>query len=148
MAMKKKGTGSSLKNKINRTLNHSIHNMGSLGRFAEFLTYKAKLVGKRVIRTDESYTSQDCCLCGKRMKRKLSERTITCDCGNRMDRDLNSAVNIMLNFLYNKHEYDFLLHQPSLNEESFLNRLDLLRYTALSTLNTGDRGLVEKVRNL
>ena len=148
MAKKKKGTGSSLKNKMNRTLNHSIHNTGSLGRFAEFLTYKAKLVGKRVIRTDESYTSQDCCLCEKRVKRKLSERTINCDCGNRMDRDSNSAVNIMVRFLHNKHEFDFLSHQPSLNEESFLTRLDLLRYTALSTLNTGDRGLVVKAKNL
>ncbi len=148
MAKRKKGTGSSLKNKMNKTLNHSIQNTGSLGRFAEFLTYKAKLVGKRVIRTDESYTSQDCCLCGKRVKRKISERTINCDCGNRMDRDLNSAVNIMVNLLHNKHEYDFLLHQPSLNEESFLTRLDLLRNTALSPLFTGDRGLVVKAKNL
>jgi len=147
MAKKKKGTGSSLKNKINKTLNHSIHNTGSLGRFSEFLTYKANLVGKRVIRTDESFTSQDCCMCGKRVKRKLYERIINCDCGNHMDRDLNSAVNIMLNFLHNRYGFDFLSHQPSLNEESFLNRLDLLRNTALSSLLAGDRGLVVKVKN-
>ena len=134
--------------KINRTLNHSVHNTGSLGRFAEFLTYKAKLVGKRVIRTDESHTSQDCCLCKKRVKRKLWERIINCDCGNYMDRDLNSAVNIMLNFLIKKREFDFLSHQPSLTEESFLNRLDLLRNTALSSFLAGDRGLVVKVKNI
>ena len=142
MAKKKKGTGSALQNKINKTLHHSIHNTGSLGRFAEFLTYKAERIGKRIIRIDESYTTQNCFACGKHMKRGLSERTIKCDCGNYMDRDLNSAVNIMAKFLQNKRNYDFLSHQPSLDEESFLNRLDLLRNTALSSLHAGDRGLV------
>jgi len=145
MAKKKKGTGSSLRNKINKTLNHSIHNTGSLGRFAEFLTYKAKLIGKRVIRIDESFTTQQCCICGKRKKRSLSERNINCDCGNVMDRDINSSVNIMVKFLKSKHKYDFLSHQPSLNEESFLYRLDLLRYTAISSLNAEGIGLVVKL---
>ncbi|MFX0069988.1 MAG: hypothetical protein ACFFAO_02760 [Candidatus Hermodarchaeota archaeon] len=54
----------------------------------------------------------------------------------------------MVNFLRNKQEYDFLSHQSSLNEESFLNWFDLLRNTALSSLFTGDRGLVVKVKNL
>ncbi|TXT56196.1 MAG: hypothetical protein BAJALOKI1v1_1160001 [Promethearchaeota archaeon] len=46
----------------------------------------------------------------------MSERTITCECGHKMDRDLNSAVNIMVTFLTS----DDLSHQPSLKEESFL----------------------------
>ncbi|MBD3194689.1 MAG: transposase [Candidatus Lokiarchaeota archaeon] len=50
------------------------------------------------------------------MRRELSERDITCDCGHRMDRDLNSAINIMVKFLNS----DELSHQPSLKEESFL----------------------------
>ena len=116
-------------------------------RQAKFLTYKAERIGKRVIRIDESYTTQDCCICGRRMKRKLSERIIICDCGNPMKRDQNSAVNIMERFLNNKIEYDFLSHQPSLTEESFCKKLDLLRTTALSSPWGGDRGLVVKLKN-
>ncbi|TXT65681.1 MAG: hypothetical protein BAJALOKI1v1_390001 [Promethearchaeota archaeon] len=116
MARKKKTTKSPRQNKSNKTLNHSMQNTGSLGRFVQFLTYKAQKIGKRVIRIDESYTTQTCAKCGKRVKRSLSERTITCECGHQMDRDLNSAVNIMVKFLTS----DDLSHQPSLKEESFL----------------------------
>ncbi|MBD3255353.1 MAG: IS200/IS605 family element transposase accessory protein TnpB [Candidatus Lokiarchaeota archaeon] len=126
MARKKKGTGNARRTKANKTLNHSLQNTGSLGRFVEFLTYKAKKQGKRIIRIDESYTSQVCSNCGRKRKRSLSERTIICDCGHCLDRDLNSAVNIMAKFLLKKRNKDFeddgLTHQPSLNEESFLQR--------------------------
>ena len=118
MAKKKKDTGSPQRNKANKTLNHSMQNTGSLGRFVQFLTYKAKKLGKRVIKIDESNTTQVCANCGKKQKRKLSERTIKCDCGHCMDRDLNSAINIMVKFLTSDH----LSHQPSLSEESFLPR--------------------------
>jgi putative transposase len=118
MARKKETTKSPKQNKANKTLNHSIQNTGSLGRFVEFLTYKARKRGKRVIRIDESYTTQTCAQCGKRGNRKLSERDINCDCGHQMDRDLNSAVNIMSKFLTS----DALSHQPSLKEESFLRK--------------------------
>ena len=118
MARKKKTTKSPRQNKANKTLNHSMQNTGSMGRFVQFLTYKARKIGKRVIRIDESYTTQTCAKCGKRVNRELSERDITCDCGHQMDRDLNSAVNIMVKFL----KSDELSHKPSLKEESFLNQ--------------------------
>ncbi len=58
---------------------------------------------------------------------KEEERTIKCNCGNQMDRDLNSAVNIMSKFLQEKN----LLHQSSVNEESFLHKWKgFLRHTA------------------
>jgi len=148
MAKRKKGTGNATKTKRNRTLNYSVHNTGSLGRFAEFLTYKAEKIGKRVIRIDESYTSQKCSICGKRKKRALSERTILCDCGNQLDRDLNSAVNLLEKFIREKKKYGFLSQQPSLTEESFCKTLDLLRYTALSSPYAGDSGLVVKLQNI
>ena len=142
MAKRRKGTGNGRKTKAHKTLNHSMQNTGSLGRFAQFLTYKAELAGKRVIRIDESYTSQQCCACQKRVKRALSERHIQCDCGHQMDRDLNSAVNIMERFLKQKSQFEFLLQQPSMTEESFRKRLDLLRQTAPSSHQAGDGGLV------
>ncbi|MBD3214789.1 MAG: transposase [Candidatus Lokiarchaeota archaeon] len=42
MARKKEPTKSPKQNKANKTLNHPIQNTGSLGRFVEFLTYKAQ----------------------------------------------------------------------------------------------------------
>ncbi|MFW9988093.1 MAG: RNA-guided endonuclease InsQ/TnpB family protein [Candidatus Odinarchaeota archaeon] len=130
MAQKKKGIRNSKRNKIDKTLNHSIHNTGYMSRFVEFLTYKAEKIGKRVIRIDESMTTKACCKCGKLKKRLIFERSITCDCGNHIDRDLNSAINIMTRFLILKHNYDFLSHKSSVNEESFLIQWNgLLRYT-------------------
>jgi putative transposase len=121
MAKKKNTTKSPRQNKANKTLNHSLQNTGSMGRFLQFLTYKARKIGKRIIKIDESYTTQTCCKCGLKKKRSLSERTIFCNCGNQLDRDLNSAVNIMKKYLYLKHA-ESLLHQPSVYEESFLRK--------------------------
>ena len=66
----------------------------------------------------ESYNSQACCNCGMKHKRSLAERDIFCKCGNQMNRDLNSAVNIMKKYLYLKQN-DSLLHQSPVNEEFF-----------------------------
>ncbi len=121
MANKKPTSKSPRQNKANKTLNHSMQNTGSMGRFIQFLTYKAKRIGKRLIKIDESYTTQVCCSCGMKKKRSLSEREIICNCGNHIDRDLNSAINLMKKYLYFKFT-DSLLHQPSVNEESFLHK--------------------------
>ena len=93
-----------------------------MSRFAEFLTYKSEKIDKRVIRIDEKKTTKTCCKCGKPSKRAIYERVINCDCGNQIDRDLNSSFNIMIKFLEMKKfgVFDFLLHQPSMTEESFL----------------------------
>ena len=135
MAQKKKGTGNTKKTKINKTLNYSVQNTGYLSRFVEFLTYKAKKMGKKVIRIDESKTTKACCKCGKLEKRAIFERIINCDCGNHIDRDLNSAINIMTRFLLVKRECDFLSHESSVDEESFLSRWNgFLRHTDQSVI--------------
>lgn len=121
MAKKKNTTKSPRLNKSNKTLNHSMQNTGSMGRFVQFLTYKARKIGKRIIKIDESYTTQVCCQCGLKKKRLLSERDIFCICGNRIDRDLNSAINIMKKYLYLLRSGS-LLHQPSVYEEFFLRK--------------------------
>ncbi len=122
MAKKKKGTGNAKKTKANKTLNHSVHNAGFMSRFAEFLTYKAEKIGKIVIRIGEDKTTKACCMCGKLENRTIYDRVITCKCGNQIDRDLNSAINIMVKFLEMKKAgvFDFLSPQPSMTEESFL----------------------------
>ncbi|WP_052722625.1 zinc ribbon domain-containing protein [Methanosarcina sp. WWM596] len=101
MAQSKKVTG-----KRKRSQNRSTQNQGYLSRFIEFLTYKAELTGKKVTRIDEAYTSKECCVCGKRHDMPLWERIMNlwerimkCDCGNVINRDRNSAINIMKRFL-------------------------------------------------
>lgn len=122
--------------KAKKTLHHSVQNTGSMGRFAQFLTYKAEKIGKRVIRIDESNTTKVCAKCGKKERRMLSERTIQCDCGNNIDRDLNSAINIMVKFLKT------LSHEPSVNEESFLSNWNGFTTIHSSIRNRSNRRLV------
>ncbi len=137
MANKKKSSGNNTTNKQIKTLNYSVKNTGFISRFTQFLTYKAEKAGKRVIRINESDTTQVCCKCGKKKKRAIYERTIICGCGNHIDRDLNSAINIMVKFLLCKKQnrYDFLSHESSVVEESFLTQWeDFLRYTDQSVV--------------
>ncbi|MFX0169143.1 MAG: RNA-guided endonuclease InsQ/TnpB family protein [Candidatus Hodarchaeota archaeon] len=129
MARKQQLKGNSLRAQAARTLNYSVYNTGALGRFAEFLTYKAEKVGKRVARIDESYTTKTCCVCGQINDRLLSERVIQCNCGTTLDRDKNAAVNIMVRFL---------LQQSPVNREplqAFLHGLH--RHTALPHIPRG-----------
>jgi putative transposase len=85
--------------KSDKSLHRAIQNTGTIGRFVQFLTYKAERVGKRVIEIDEQDTTKMCCVCGKKQVRRLWERTIRCDCGNEIDRDKNSAINLMIRYL-------------------------------------------------
>ncbi|MDP2908841.1 MAG: transposase [Nanoarchaeota archaeon] len=87
------------KNKYAKNLNRSLHNTGNISRFVRFLTYKAKLVGKRVIEINEKNTTKECCCCGKEQEMPLHKRVYKCDCGNVIDRDENSAINILLRYL-------------------------------------------------
>jgi putative transposase len=80
-------------------LNRATQNTGTLARFARFLTYKAQLVGKKVIEIDEKGTTQTCYACGRVHKMGVWNRVMMCECGNVLDRDRNSAVNLMLRFL-------------------------------------------------
>ncbi len=137
MARKKK-----LKNQ--KTLSYSLQNTGHISRFVQFLTYKAEKIGKKIIKIDEKNTTKICCVCGLKKNRKLSERYIKCNCGIQMDRDLNSAINIMSKFLQEKDQFDFLLHEPSVNEESFFHKWKgFLRHTANGKTKVSLRGSVD-----
>lgn len=80
-------------------LNRSTQNQGYLARFVGFLTYKAEKIGKRAIEINERGTSKRCHMCGKIHDMHLWKRIMICDCGNVIDRDRNSAINIMIDFL-------------------------------------------------
>ncbi|GAH19813.1 unnamed protein product, partial [marine sediment metagenome] len=89
----------SQKNKYAKGLHKSLQNTGNISRFVRFLIYKTKLIGKRTIEINERGTSKKCCVCGRKHKMPLYKRTMICDCGNLLDRDKNSTVNIMSKFL-------------------------------------------------
>ena len=61
------------------------------------LGYKLEERGKYLIKVDRYFASSKICsVCGHKKKElALSERIYLCECGNRMDRDVNAAVNIL-----------------------------------------------------
>ena len=65
-----------------------------LALFVDMLSYKASFSGKRFEEIDESYTTQECCVCKNRQHMKLGDRTYHCKCGLELPRDVNSSVNI------------------------------------------------------
>ncbi len=94
----KNNTGDVIKIK-SKKLNRSTQNQGYISKFVGFLTYKAEKIGKRIIEISEVNTTKRCYVCGKMHDMTLSDRIMKCDCGNNIDRDRNSAINIMINFL-------------------------------------------------
>jgi putative transposase len=70
-------------------------------KFRQRLVSKAEELGKVVIHPSEAYTTKTCCKCGWQNLTIGSSKTFQCrteagGCGQRIDRDLNSAVNIYL----------------------------------------------------
>ena len=77
-------------------LGKGVHDNG-YGLFLSMLEYKLEERGKYLIKVDRYFaTSKICSVCGnKKEELSLSDRIYYCECGNRMDRDANAAVNIM-----------------------------------------------------
>jgi putative transposase len=83
----------------NSWFNRILLNEWRIGRFVSLLDYKCKKFGKNLVRIDESYTTQTCCRCGNRKKLNLNDRIYICKkCGLKIDRDLNSAINILYGY--------------------------------------------------
>jgi putative transposase len=76
-------------------LNTSILDAG-WGHFQALCVAKAASAGRTVAFVDPHYTSQRCSQCGALVKKDLSERWHSCDCGCELDRDQNAALNILL----------------------------------------------------
>lgn len=62
----------------------------------EKLSYKAEWAGRKLVKVNPAYTSQDCSCCGYRQVMPLSVRQYDCpSCGWSLDRDHNAARNIL-----------------------------------------------------
>jgi putative transposase len=79
----------------NHCLSHSISD-ASWNNFIQMLCYKAESAGAELAEVDPRDTSQICSRCGEEVKKSLSVRTHNCPCCRlELDRDLNSAINIL-----------------------------------------------------
>jgi putative transposase len=63
--------------------------------FVEWLEYFAKIYSVPIRAVAPHYTSQDCSGCGNRVKKTLSTRTHICNCGLKLHRDHNAALQIL-----------------------------------------------------
>ena len=133
--MKEMARSNNISNHMKNGLDRATQNCGYLSRFAGFLAYKAKLRGKKVIEISEENTTKICCVCGKKRGMKIWDRIMKCDCGNEMDRDKNSAINIMIRFLSQNALVDGLL--------SF--RESILRQTGLAITSYSQEALTLRV---
>jgi len=78
----------------NKRLAYSIGDAG-WGAFRKMLNYKSERAGKTVMVIGQYEPSSKACSCGKiNSLLKLSDRSWTCTCGLKHDRDLNAANNI------------------------------------------------------
>lgn len=77
--------------RISRKNNPSLHTW-SFYRLAQFIEYKAKLVGIKVEYVNPAYTSQRCPVCGS--VHHADDRSYTCSCGFHIHRDVLGAMNI------------------------------------------------------
>ncbi len=75
-------------------LNKSILDAG-WSTFTQTMSVKAAWAGRTIIFVDPSMTSQLCSGCGAVVKKDLSERWHSCECGTELDRDTNAAINIL-----------------------------------------------------
>ena len=84
----------------NKHLNRAVFNDWGLYGFVQMLVYKCLLYGKELVFLDEKNTSKQCSGCGRLQAMPLYKRTYTCtECGLVLDRDENSAVNILARYV-------------------------------------------------
>ena len=78
----------------NRRLARAVSDAG-FGELRRQIEYKAQWRGVTVIIADRWFpSSKTCHVCGQIHDMPLSQRTLVCDCGHVMDRDLNAAKNL------------------------------------------------------
>lgn len=64
-------------------------------QFRQWIEYFGKVFGVVTVAVPPHYTSQKCSSCGSVVKKTLSQRTHVCQCGCKLDRDHNAAINIL-----------------------------------------------------
>ncbi|NET82701.1 MAG: transposase [Moorea sp. SIO1F2] len=117
----------------NHCLAKSINDAGWY-QFRKWLEYFGQKFGRQTVAVNPALTSQNCSNCGEVVKKSLSTRTHTCQCGCELDRDHNAAINILKRALGTVGHTGTWILDPNAYGES------------ASTLP--DSGLVEQVGSL
>ncbi|MGB3346885.1 MAG: RNA-guided endonuclease TnpB family protein [Candidatus Humimicrobiia bacterium] len=78
----------------NRYLSKSIID-ASWSKFIQLIQYKAENAGVDIIKIDPKNTTINCSNCGSKVYKKLYNRIHKCKCGLEIERDYNSAINIL-----------------------------------------------------
>ena len=77
------------------TMKRSMLNQEEIGQFRKIVNWVAEKEGKYFIKVNEKNTTKECCVCGDIEKKGPEVREFTCkNCGTKLKRDINSAVNI------------------------------------------------------
>ena len=92
-----------MKNLSNKSFGNGTSTMDNgYGMFLTMISYKMEQKGGYFVKVNKWYpSSQLCCICGKKhpemkiVKYHCKQDYFICDCGNRMQRDLNAAKNIL-----------------------------------------------------
>lgn len=126
----------------NKHLNRSVYNDWGLYTFTQMLEYKCQLHGKELVLENERNTSKACSGCGNLQAMPLWKRTYCCtECGLVMDRDENSAHNILARYLarrgpYTPMECDVLYEDQ--NSVEVMEASCAIHMQQLSVVNTFD----------
>lgn len=92
-------------------------------RLRQFLTYKVERTGSQLIAVNPANTTKDCSVCKHRQPMEIWKRTYKCEsCGSELDRDYNSAINILKGGLtILGMEYPFVENNSSVQNEQELS---------------------------
>ena len=99
--------------------------------FITLLTQKSYSFNTDIVKQNEQYTTQTNSLTGKQFKEKinLSDRTVKLNDNIEIDRDLNSAINILQRY-FNNHlasmteplDYSNVIHKFNLMNKSLIQK--------------------------
>lgn len=81
--------------KLNGRVKFVLNNLSHY-KFKMHLLNKCKEYGSELIEVSEEYTSKTCTNCGIQSINYSKERIKTCECGYKIDRDINGARNILI----------------------------------------------------
>lgn len=124
--MEKDGT-----NKNKKSIRKSFHR-SNINMFLQFLSYKCQSKNINLTKIDEKWTTQLNCLTGKLFDKKtqLSNREVKLSNEITIDRDLNSAINIMKRWFENQFAH---MNEP-LDISNVLRRYNLSKETQKSSV--------------
>ena len=99
----------------------------SWGKFTSLLKFKAGSAGAKVIEVNPRNTTKTCSCCGAIKDMPITQRVYECECGNSLDRDINSARNILAQGL-GIVESENIVSSSSVKQEAISSTPEVLGY--------------------